>query len=147
MTVVMLCNIWEQQLAKFTIQELKDILEFEKRALNFNLFKKIFELHDIDITNLNSWKKIKELRLLTNTIKHGEGTSAEALRRIRPDFFEHDFITGADTLILHGAVLMNSNSLKVEENDLNDYTKATINFWDEMPKKASSDTDIIINAF
>jgi hypothetical protein len=146
MTIVMLCNTWEQQLAKFIIQELQDCIEFEKRVLGFNLFKKIFKLHSIDIEKLESWKKIKELRLLTNTIKHAEGTSAENLRKIRPDFFEHDFITGEDTLILYGAVLMNANSLIVKENDLKDYTDSTMKFWDEMPERASSDINSITNA-
>lgn len=35
-----------------------------------------------------AWPKIDQLRLLANSVKHGEGASAVKLRAIRPDLFE-----------------------------------------------------------
>lgn len=147
MTISMLYQIWEQQLIKFTIQEMERYLEFNYRALCFGEAKKIFELHGVRFDNTKSWKKIKELRLLVNTIKHGDGVSAKKLRKIRTDFFEYDVIKGTDTLQLAGAVLLDSYSLQVKEKDLNDYLEATKNFWSEMPEKAYSDIETIIHAF
>jgi hypothetical protein len=37
----------------------------------------------------SSWKRIKELPLVANTIKHAEGGAAKKLRRLRPDLFVH----------------------------------------------------------
>ena len=44
---------------------------------------------DIDLEVLRSWGPIDELRLLANTVKHAEGTSAQQLRQRRPELFEH----------------------------------------------------------
>jgi len=44
---------------------------------------------NLDLSKLSAWPKIEQLRLLANTVKHGEGDSAAKLRAIRPDLF-HD---------------------------------------------------------
>jgi hypothetical protein len=102
----------------------------------------------VDITGTDSWRKLKELKALVNTIKHGEGDSADKLRKLRPDFFklEPDVLT-TDTLELHGAVLFEYFSLQAKESDLYDYITAAKNFWDEMPERAYTDTEKIINGF
>ena len=43
---------------------------------------------NLDLTKLSAWPKIDQLRLLANSVKHGEGDSAAKLRTIRPDIFE-----------------------------------------------------------
>ena len=144
MTIAMLYHIWEQQLSKFTIQEMEHYLKFDKKVLSFEEIKKIFELHGINIIDTESWKKIRELKLLANTIKHGEGHSAEKLRDLRPDFFKLDIIDETDTLDLHSSILMDVYSLQVNESDLKNYIKATMYFWDEMPERAYSNTDQLI---
>ncbi|MGQ4666674.1 hypothetical protein ACUIJN_12725 [Metabacillus halosaccharovorans] len=147
MTISMMCQIWEQQLIKFTVTEMRHLLLFDNNALSFGNAKKIFELHGVIFKELLSWNKIREMRLLVNTIKHGDGESAKKLRKIRPDYFELDFIKGTDTLELAGAVLLDSYSLMVEEQDFRSYIEATKMFWDEMPERAYSNVDSIITAF
>lgn len=147
MTISMMCQIWEQQLIKFTVTEIRHFLSFDSNALSFGDAKKIFELHGVIFKELLSWNKIREMRLLVNTIKHGDGESAKKLRKIRPDYFELDFIKGTDTLELAGAVLLDSYSLMVEEQDFRSYVEATETFWDEMPERAYSNVDFIISAF
>ena len=145
MTISMLYHIWEQQLIRFTIHELQHYLRFDNRSVEYEDVQTIFELHGVSITRTKCWEKIKELKILVNTIKHGDGPSADRLRKIRPDFFKLDSIE-TDILELHGAVLLDSYSLQVKESDLYDYIKATKNFWDEMPERAYSDTETIISA-
>lgn len=147
MAISMLYHIWEQQLIKFTIRELENYLKFDKKALVYSKVQLIFQLHGINIIDTKSWKRIRELKFLVNTIKHGGGDSAEKLRKIRPDFFELDVISGADTLELNGSVLLDEYSLQVKESDLFNYVKATKSFWDEMPESAFSDVETIIKAF
>ncbi len=144
MTISLLYHIWEQQLINFTTREMRHYLEF-KEALTFRDAKKIFDLHGIDIIETKSWVKIRELKFLVNTIKHGDGDSAEKLRRLRPNFFEMDKIDGKDSLKLHGTVLLNIYALQVEEADLYDYILSVQDFWDEMPERAYADADAIIN--
>ncbi|HHY08262.1 MAG TPA: hypothetical protein GX530_07025 [Corynebacteriales bacterium] len=63
-----------------------------------------------------------------------------------PDICEQSQCT-IITLKLSGSVLLDEYSLQVKESDLLDYLKATKNFWDEMPERAFSDADTIIEAF
>jgi hypothetical protein len=145
MTISMLYHIWEQQLIRFTIHELQHYLRFDKRSVEYEDVQRIFELHGVSITCAKCWEKIRELKALVNVIKHGDGPSADRLRKIRPDFFKVDTIE-TDILKLHDAVLLDSYSLQVKESDLYDYIKAAKNFWDEMPERAYSDTETIISA-
>lgn len=41
----------------------------------------------VDMKTLPTWSHINELRLVANTIKHGDGDSATKLRALRPDLF------------------------------------------------------------
>lgn len=41
----------------------------------------------INVAALPSWGTIDEMRLVANTVKHGEGGSAENLRTLRPELF------------------------------------------------------------
>lgn len=145
MTISMLCQIWEQQLIKFTLTELRYPLKIQNNSLSFGEVKKVFELHGVPFEEVKPWNKIKEMRLLVNTIKHGNGDSARRLRRIRPDYFELDIINGTDTLELAGAVLLDSYSLMVKEQDFESYVRATEMFWDEMPERAFSNVNTLIS--
>ena len=43
----------------------------------------------LDLRTLSAWNTLDELRLVANTVKHGEGSSARQLRRRRPELFVH----------------------------------------------------------
>lgn len=145
MTISLLYHSWEQQLIKFTIRELRYRINLPQNAMDFRLVQTIFELHGVKILDTRSWTKIKELKLIVNTIKHGDGDSAKKLRKIRPEFFKLE--GGMDTLELKGAVLLDGYSLQVKEADFYEYLKATRNFWDEMPERAYADIEAILNVF
>lgn len=149
MTISLLYHTWEQQLIKFTIGEMSHYFKFSKKAMDFKEVQAVFRAHGVAIPDTQAWSKIRELKFLTNTIKHGDGDSAEKLRRIRPDFFKSPFaeysISEIDTLKLKGAVLLDGYSLNVKEQDFLDYVEATQSFWDEMPERAFSDVDTIMS--
>ena len=140
----MLYHIWEQQLIKFCIKELSSDIKFEEKSLDYYDVKNIFEIHGIKIEEKNAWKKLRELKALVNTIKHGDGDSANKLRKIRPDFFKIDFLKDTDTLELHESVLLDEYSLQVEESDFDDYIRATKEFWDEMPERAYANIESVL---
>ena len=144
MTISMLYHVWEQQLIKFCIKELSNDIKFEKKSLDYADVKNIFEVHGIKIEDKNSWKKLRELKALVNTIKHGDGDSANKLRKIRPDFFKIDFLKNTDTLELHESVLLDEYSLQVNEVNFIDYLNATKEFWDEMPERAYANIDCVL---
>ncbi len=88
-----LFHLLEQQLAHLCRDGVLDMSErlppsdtkldkIEKWYCNRNNF-------NIDLSKLSDWPKIDQLRLLANSIKHGEGKSAVELRNIRPDIFQN----------------------------------------------------------
>ena len=48
---------------------------------------------------------------------------------------------------LCGSVLLDEYSLQVSEGDLYSYIEAAKEFWDEMPERAYSDTETLIEEF
>lgn len=52
------------------------------------IVRKWYQTHfQLDLSSLAPWSKIDELRLVANVSKHGEGGSAEELRKVRPELF------------------------------------------------------------
>jgi len=44
---------------------------------------------NLNLSKLASWSKIDQLRLLANSVKHGEGGAVKKLRNLRPDIFQY----------------------------------------------------------
>jgi hypothetical protein len=77
------------------------------------------------------WTTINELRLIANSVKHAEGGSAEELRRIRPELFEHPSVP--DLLnysppILPVRLPLAGNDLYVSEDAFRRYSQAATQF-------------------
>jgi len=47
------------------------------------------EHFQLDLRTLASWPRVDELRLVANVVKHAEGGSAQRLRQLRPELFQH----------------------------------------------------------
>lgn len=45
--------------------------------------------------DVTAWQDLMELRSVANVVKHGEGSAAEKLRKIRSDLFQHPAIKGS----------------------------------------------------
>ena len=122
-------QLWEQQLMVLTYR----IIELFKHEY-FGFQKP----ENLNIEQFDCWKKIYEMRLLVNVIKHAEGDSAERLMRIRPDLFASEKSPIDGTSIADEYVLENVHttigipSLNLSEEDLMEYTNELIIFWDEM---------------
>ena len=78
----------------------------------------------IDVEKFRARRKVKELRLVANTVKHAEGLAAEDLRKLRPDLF----ILPNSTLF---KPLLGENFF-VRPEDIASYTDAIAEFWEEL---------------
>ena len=132
---------YHAKISHFLIQtEMKE--EFIKSAVTwlFHLFEKdctyIFDTEDgnqkqsdlsnlgIDISQLSDWYICnKEMRILSNAIKHGAGNSLTQLKTIRPDLFTTAVTPFSD------------DKIKITENDLVKYVGAMNNFWNAVFNK------------
>ncbi len=108
----------------------------------FAFSKEVFGCHQQPSENLICWPKIKELRALVNVIKYSEGDLERKLRKMRPDYFEHD--TGIDKYDLLSRYLSTllKATLQIESEDFIDYYDALIAFWNELPERMYTKEDI-----
>jgi len=140
-----MCQVWEQQLFSFIYHEaLHEGLKYDESDLirGFKFSKKVFEWHQQPFEKLVCWPKIKELRALVNVIKHSEGYSEQELRKMRPDFFQHDTgIQKYDLLSLYHSTLLEA-TLQINDEDFIDYYDALIAFWNELPERMYTENDL-----
>lgn len=133
-----MCQVWEQQLLSFVLNEAEtEGIRYDPAEVKrgFGFAKDVFELHQQPFEKLASWEKIRELRLLVNTIKHAEGDSEQKLRKIRPDFFVQNFFgTDYDMTSLYHTTLLET-TLAVTEADFIAYYDALVQFWNELPER------------
>lgn len=102
---------------------------------------------NLDLQTLPAWPKIDQLRLLANAVKHGEGSSANELRKLRPDLFENpsqrellsDFpqMYTAQSLRLP----MAGEDLYVTEEVFIEYSEAVNRFITEIAKYFTAQSD------
>lgn len=64
-----------------------------------------------------------ELRLVANTIKHGDGRSSESLKIIRPDFFENE------------SSILSDGKIKLSFEDIQNYVNSMTRFWESFFEK------------
>lgn len=81
-------HLWEQQLLTFHRRQILDPREENDQSL-----MKIAEAKNrllskgVNIESFSSYSQIDQMRLLTNTIKHADGHSADDLKAICPEYF------------------------------------------------------------
>jgi hypothetical protein len=133
-----LYHAYEQQFLFFHREEL---LPYEQQhdhtQLKVSIARKLLSDRGIEITSFQTWPLIEELRLVSNTVKHAEGESANQLRLIRPDIFEDPALKefafeGPTQLTRRIRLPMVGEDLFVQMNDLLRYRDALIQFWRDL---------------
>ena len=127
-----LYHLFEQQLLLFHCQELLDLSEKNNiKLLNLTEAKDRLFKHGIIIENFNSWSKINELRIVANTVKHADGSSAQKLKSKRPDLFSRTtnplFIT-PPTIPGPLRTPLTGDSLYITQNEFNKFIAAVKEF-------------------
>jgi hypothetical protein len=134
MWITMLYQYWEQQVRKFLYDEYKNVYEIEFSKFCSNGIREIkegFKESNLDITLLNSWSGIEELRLLANSLKHGEGSSTKQLKEKFPKYFEHEGLEEYDLLKLYNTTL-GEKVLNINDSDYSTLCDNLIAFWKEL---------------
>lgn len=115
-------QMFEQFLTEILIEKL-DL----KKGLYFSEVKDKFKQYGFEFEKVDSWKKIYELGLLVNVIKHGDGDSRKKLQVIRKDYF---FVNNSDDMLKS---TINNMKLNVTEKDFIMYCEKIIEFINDMP--------------
>jgi hypothetical protein len=136
LSAVGLYHAWEQQVIEFMRQQiLHPDTQDDISLMNLSQFKKLAALENIDVEHFESWPTVDSLRILSNAIKHAEGSSAAQLKLLRPDLFvapgltESDFIKGFSLPVYSP---LSGLDIYVTIDVLRDYCAALRKFWDEL---------------
>ena len=132
---VALYEAFEQQLRLYLYRELSHEFRITINHVCSRLadLKKILIFYDVDFGSLKGLKRIDQLRLVCNVVKHGEGSSAEELRKKRPDLIKtHDDI---ELLELYGSSLL-EEVLSITDKSLKEFGKAIEDFWESFPERS-----------
>jgi hypothetical protein len=79
-----LYHLFEQQLCEFY-----RLIAWDKKAvLSGNDAEEKLRTLGVDVAKFPEWASLNELRLLTNCVKHAEGSSCKQLAELRSDLFE-----------------------------------------------------------
>lgn len=132
---VALYEAFEQQVRLFLIKEISHDYRFKNGIFVSRLkdFKTIFALYGVNLNSVKGLKQIDQLRLLCNVIKHGEGTSADDLRKKRPELIK--VIENTELLDLYGSSLLDE-SLAISVGTLMEFGNAIEDFWDSFPERS-----------
>ena len=132
-----LFEFFHQQIRLFLYKEFRHLSDIDIKDFcgYFSEIESFFNFHNFNITKLDCWPKIDELRLLCNVIKHGEGDSAEKLREIAPHRFKDQ--NGIDLFGLYNTTLLHI-TLNIDDKSLEYYRVATETFWNEIPERCYS---------
>jgi len=141
MWISCLDQVWEQDIISFILNKAKkDKIHYYSKdkkkeiKLDFYFAKCIFNMYGFNFEELKIWPKIKELRLLVNVIKHGEGISSDNLKKIHPEYYKiSSFNTNKDLLSLFHSSL-GFETLNVKEEDFLNYCNILVEFWRALPE-------------
>jgi hypothetical protein len=132
---VALYEAFEQQVRSYLLKELSHDFRVTIKHIvsRFDDMKKLLILYGVDLGSLKGLKEIDHLRLVCNVVKHGEGGSANELRKKRPDLIKtHDDI---ELLELYGSSLLDE-ALAISEETLIEFGKAIEDFWNSFPERS-----------
>lgn len=141
MWISMVYQFWEQQVRKFLYDEEAHSFKIEFKKFCTSGIKDIkeeFRYHNINIEKLRCWGSINELRLACNTLKHGDGASAQELKNIRPSLFTREGFEEYDLLSMYNTTLL-EETLNISDQDFYNFCDILIEFWNELPERMYSD--------
>lgn len=136
-----LFQFWEQQCRQFFANEMNIYYYIDPKkfcANGFREIKEVLEYHNVDVNNLSSWKNIDRLRLLCNTIKHGDGNSADKLREVEPSIFLKVWGSEDELIELYNSSLL-ERVLDIDETTYYNFCDSIIEFWNELPERMYSE--------
>ncbi|WP_203248251.1 hypothetical protein [Sporosarcina beigongshangi] len=97
---------------------------------------------EVPIVETEIWETIRECNLISNTFKHGSGTSAKALFEIRPEYFEKV----GDTKLMNLYRTTNMEEvLSVDNISFEKYAMAMKAFWEKLKEHQNGSINLKID--
>jgi len=137
MFAMALYHLYEQQVMLFHRRGVLVLHEKDNTNLfEHSVFQKKLLHYGIDVKTFASWPLINELRLVANTVKHGEGDSASDLHSRHPELFIAPSVAGLRFLgsepVPPVFQPIMGEDLYVSLDDIRRYAAAVEQFWSEL---------------
>lgn len=131
-----LYHLAEQQLFLFYRRQVLEPREEDDISLYTwaEVHKRLAE-KGIILKNLNAWKKFRELELVTNVVKHGDGRSAQLLKEVNPQILTPELFRGDARMgkpVGRVGTPLSGDGVYVTPDELREYAKAAISFWSDL---------------
>lgn len=125
-----LFHLIEQQLADLTHDAAMETAAPSTQLINVTQYYR--DYLKVDLTQFGSWDVIQEMRLVANATKHAEGGSAEELRSVRPELFQHPALRRDKGKVAHFRLQLplGGDGLYVTAEDFKRYEKSAIELFD-----------------
>ncbi len=153
MSIVNLAQMWEQQVRRYLYQELSRVWSFpmtrfcEDWKQIIGIFAAFSIRNDVtetpfSIEDTEHWTKLSDLSQLANSIKHGDGRSAESLRKRRPEYFmkREDPYGGRREM---ETTLLCETNIFIDVSTFTEYVDPVVEFWNTLPRRLECDADIL----
>lgn len=132
LAVAGLYHLWERTLKQFISKEYRRHRLDEKYVtklvkMDFNDLSEVLSRFGYDLSKTLHFNILNELRLVANTIKHGDGVSCDALATIAPDLFSQGHISYKDKPTF--------DDLELSNSDFTRYANGVEIFWTLFPDK------------
>jgi len=129
---VHLYHLVEQQAA--TIARSDGALEF-KFGPHPQLWQAVYKKFGVDVTFMNSWPQIEELRQIANTVKHYNANDSTRLKQLHPKWFASE--DAAPSIRLNPKAFpveyaLTGIDLQMRPEDYRAKIEAVVNFWEEL---------------
>lgn len=137
-----LFHLFEQQLLVFHHRQvLAPSEERDHRLFRQQAVRDRLRAEGVDLEAFASWKGIKELEALANTVKHGGGRSANLLRTLRPELLVHPLLRDESRWTKRPRIDVNlplaGDSVFVTETDIRRFAAYVVAFWNDLAEAIS----------
>lgn len=131
-----LFHLVEQQLLHFHRRQVLHPAEENDRGLfSWNIIHARFADGGVILRDLPCWPPFRELELVSNTVKHGDGRSADELRQVRPEILVYPPLRGDPRMGRPAGAVhtpLTGDSVHVTPEDFQRYAATAISFWNEL---------------
>jgi hypothetical protein len=137
---VALHHAFEQQVSLYFRQEVSYLAKDGPRSpKSLDEVWGMLRVQGIDVGTFAASEKLKELRIVSNTIKHANGWSAKALFKLRPDLVVPPELVDVPCFQPKQAPSLNApiagEDIYIGVDDLETYRSAVRSFWSELGRE------------
>lgn len=129
---------WDKSLRKWLADEIRkwhsgETVLGEIWRVDFGKLTELLQTLGWKVREQEYFTKLDACRLVVNIYKHGNGRSFEELKENYPEYLPDSF--GQKRDVFSGSAYLDYTSLKVTEEQMQDFSDAIVAFWQDVPEK------------